>query len=108
MIRGTTPFYTLALSGVDLTGKTVYVTISQHGRKLTKTGGDLSVAADAEGSTIAFALTQEETLDLEVGSVEVQVRFIDAAGIARATEICSVAVGRVLKEGVIEYADDPA
>ena len=104
MIRGTTPAYTLTIAGYDLTQMTVFVTVrGQYGTLVTKTGDALTVTADATGSTIAFRLTQEETLALTVGRAEVQVRFIDANGIALATEIAPVTVERVLLGGVIEY-----
>lgn len=109
MIRGTTPDYVLTLDGVDLSDKTVYVTIRQgHNKQLTKSGSELSVAVDESGSTIAFALTQEDTLGLIVGSASIQVRFIGADGVAWATKTAPLYVEKVLLERVIEYADDPA
>lgn len=106
MIRGTTPDYVLTLDGVDLSDKTVYVTIAQSNKKLTLTGEQLSVTVTAEGSEIAFTLSQEDTLKLSIGEATVQVRFIDGNGHAEATEIASLTVKRVLLERVIEYADD--
>lgn len=106
MIRGTTPDYVLTLDGVDLSNKTVYVTIAQGNKKLTLTGEQLSVTVTADGSEIAFTLSQEDTLKLSIGEATVQVRFIDETGHAEATEIVSLTVKRVLLERVIEYADD--
>lgn len=106
MIRGTTPDYILTIDGYDLSDKTVFVTISQNGQKLTKTNSELSIAADESGSTIAFVLSQRDTLRLKVGSAEVQVRFIDADGTAWATEIATLTVSKVLLERVIEYGND--
>lgn len=106
MIRGTTPDYVLTLDGVDLSDKTVYVTIAQSNKKLTLTGEQLSVTVTAEGSEIAFTLSQEDTLKLSIGEATVQVRFIDETGHAEATEIASLTVKRVLLERVIKYADN--
>lgn len=106
MIRGTTPDYVLTLAGVDLTGQTVYVTILQGMKKLTKTGDALTVEVDGTGSTISFSLTQEETLYLAVGSASIQVRFIDVDGVAQATQIATINVDKVLLNEVITYADD--
>lgn len=106
MIRGTTPDYILTIDGYDLSGKTVFVTISQNGQKLTKTNSELSIATDESGSTIAFILSRRDTLRLKVGSAEVQVRFIDAGGTAWATEIATLTVSKVLLERVIEYGND--
>ena len=105
MIRGTTPDYILTLAGVDLTGQTVYVTIRQGYTVLTKTNDELSIVTDAEGSTIAFSLSQQDTLGLSEGAAEIQVKFIDSTGDVQATEIASISVDKALLERVIEYAD---
>lgn len=102
MIRGTTPDYILTVDA-DLSDKTVYVTISQGRTRLTLTGDDLSIATDAEGSTIAIRLTQEQTLGLAVGRAEVQVKYIGADGVTQATDIQPLLVGRALLERVVEY-----
>lgn len=106
MRQGTTPTYTLTIPGHDLTDQTVYVTISGRGERITKTGDDLTVSYSDNASTIAFRLTQEETLGLRLGTAQVQVRFINAAGIALATEIGSMIVEPILKHGVITYEGD--
>lgn len=106
MIRGTTPDYVLTLDGVDLSNQTVYVTIGQGKTRLTKTGDELSVSVDETGSAIAFSLTQQDTLGLSAGSASVQVRFIDAEGVAQATEKAPLTIDDVLLERVIAYADD--
>ena len=102
MIRGTTPDYILTVDA-DLTGQTVYVTISQLRTKLTLTGDDLSIATDASGSTIAIRLTQQQTLGLAVGKAEVQVKFIAEDGTTRATDIQPITVDRALLERVVDY-----
>lgn len=106
MIRGTTPDYVLTLPGIDLTGMTVYVTVRQKNREITLMGDALTVASDGEDSTVAFLLTQEQTLGLHEGQALVQVKFIDAQGNAGATKVGSLRVERALLERVIEYADD--
>lgn len=103
MIRGTTPNYILTIEGYDLTDKTVYVTISQSYKKLTKTNKDLSIVYADGASTIAFSLSQHDTLSLQEGTAQVQVRFIDSDGIASATEIGTLTVNKVLLERVISY-----
>ena len=103
MRQGTTPAYTLTISGYDLTDKTVFVAIKERGKMLVLTGFRLSIAYDDGTSAIVFSLTQEETLALPTGQAEVQVRFIDSSGIARATDIKTIPVERVLQPGVIEY-----
>lgn len=104
MVRGTTPDFILTLRGVDLSNKTVYVTLSQDEHQTTKSNNKLRIEVDEAGSTIAFSLTQIETLDLKVGKAEVQVKFIDENGYVVATNIASVNVTRALLERVIKYA----
>ena len=108
MIRGTTPEYTLTVEGFDLTDQTVFVTVSQGVAAVTKTGSDISVVYDGENSDIMFSLTQQDTLSLKPGKASVQVRFIDAGGVAQATDIAELDVGQVLLERVIAYADHSA
>lgn len=105
-VRGTTPDYILEIEDVDLSDKTVYVTIAQGNRKITKTGDTLDVAIVEGGSTISFRLSQEETLCLNEGNASVQVKFIDAAGIADGTEIGTIVINKALLEKVIEYVSD--
>lgn len=109
MIRGTTPTYTLVIPGEDLTNQRVFVTVKQGKKEINKRRDDLIVAADAEGSTVVLTLSQEETLSLkENAETLVQARWIDANGVAGATESSPLTVGKVLNEEVIRYADDQA
>lgn len=103
MIRGTTPDFILEIEGYDLTGMTVYVTISQGFVKLTKSNDDLDIRVNGGNSEIWLSLTQADTLALRVGSADVQVRMIDRDGHADATETATVNISRVLLEGVIRY-----
>lgn len=104
MMQGTTPPYALTVEGWDLTDKTVFVTLEgEDHNQVTKTGDDLTIAYSDNDSTIAFRLTQKETFALKVGEVEVQVRFIDANGIANGTNIVKVENLRVLLKKVIRY-----
>lgn len=107
MRHGTTPTYTLTVAGHDLTDKTVFVTIKGgNGRLITKTGDALTITSDTSGSIIVLRLTQAETFELSTGRASIQVRFIDANGVALATNIAEISVERVLKPGVIEYQGD--
>ena len=103
MRQGTTPTYTLTVDGYDLTDKTVFVTVRGRSRQITKTGDALSIAYSEGASTIAFELTQEDTFALGLGAAEVQVRFVDVDGTARATDIAALDVLPVLMPGVIVY-----
>ena len=100
MRRGTTPAIVLTVDA-DLTGYTVYVTLKNGGKELTITNDALTMEYANQKTTIAFALTQQQTLDFKVGTCEVQVRAIHD-GTAIATDIQTIDVGRILKEGVID------
>lgn len=106
MYQGTTPYVSLKVLGEDLTGKTAYATIRQGNRLITVTGNRLTVDYDAEKqwTRVVFRLTQEETLSLSAGIAEVQIRYIDANGIAQATGKAKVDVEESLLKEVIEYA----
>lgn len=102
MVRGTTPGYVLSVSGADLRGSTVYVTIAQgENRKVTLTSGRLSVAYSGNVSTITFSLTQSESLTFRSGRASVQVKFLDSRGNVDATNIGDITVLPVLNEDVI-------
>lgn len=105
-VRGTTPDYVLALNGYDLTGKTVYVTLAQGGIKTTLTGNRLTIVAGEDGSTVAFSLSQAETLRFKRGDVEVQLKCIDEQGSVDASGIGQLTINRALLEKEIAYADD--
>lgn len=107
MMQGTTPPYILTVTGWDLTDKTVFVTLEgRDHNQVTKTGDDLTIAYSDNDSTIAFRLTQEETFALKVGEVDVQVRFIDADGIANGTDIVMVQNLRALLQKIIQHAGE--
>lgn len=103
MIRGTTPDYILNVKGVDLTDKTVFVTISQGSKKITMSNNDIGISKVDDDSIISIRLTQEQTLGFADGNAKIQVRFIDSENIAKATEIASISISPVLLERVIEY-----
>ena len=100
MIRGTTPTIILTLNKVDLTSlKSVYVTFCQYGKMITKKNGDEGVAITEH--SVSVSLTQEETLRLTPGTVEVQLRGLTKGGDAFATNVATVVVKEVLLEEVI-------
>lgn len=103
MYQGTTPIFILTVGDdptFDLSDKSVYVTIrAQDGQMLTKSNDDL----DITGRRIAMRLTQEETLSLKAGYVQIQVRWIDSEGNSMTTKPAAAAVDSVLLKEVIEY-----
>lgn len=103
MRRGSTPIETIYVHGIDLTGYTIFVTIKARGIEITKTGNDLHVAYADGVTAVVFSLTQEETLSLPEGSVDLQLRFINEEQKSDSTEIVKLNVGRILKEGPVAY-----
>lgn len=102
MRRGTTPTLTCKIEGADLTDCHSYVTIRQGGYELDIENPE--VVSTETGCTVTIKLTQEQTLKMKAGIVEVQFRWIAADGTALATDIQTVEVHKILKQGVIEYA----
>lgn len=100
MRRGTTPAITLTVD-MDLTTWTVYVTLKNAKNTLTLGNDALTMEYADSKTTIAFALTQAQTLAFSVGTCEVQVRAIHD-GTAIATDIQTLDVGRILKDGEID------
>ena len=101
MYRGTTPQIKLTLdTTLDLTDiVSLYVTFKSFAIEITKTLEDVSI--DNEKKEIRVALSQEETLKLKRGAVQVQVRFRMDDDLAYATSIAKLSLDDVLKEGVI-------
>ena len=107
MIRGSTPDYILRFNGYDLTDKRIYITIKQRGKELTKTNEDVDISVDTSGqtplSTVAFSLSQQETLALVEGHADIQCKIIDSTGHVDPTDIKPLTIGRALLERVISY-----
>ena len=100
MRRGTTPTITVTVDA-DVHDHTVYLTLrAPHMQQLTLTNDRLTMSVDDGVTSIGFTLTQAETLALH-GPCEVQVRAIKN-GIAIASGIGTVDVGRILLDGVID------
>lgn len=100
MRRGTTPTITLE-SEFDFTGWYLYVTIVNGVKSITFENDVLAIKRENEKSKVSFTLTQEQTLAFKSGTMcEVEIRaYKDGAAVA--TDIKSVSVDRILKDGVI-------
>lgn len=108
MIRGTTPTFTLRITNggddLDLTQASgVYVTIRQNGRVITKTGDDISIAAQS----VSCWLTQEESLSFRENiEAEVQINWTyrdvtDNSTRRAATKARTIDIGRQLLVEVV-------
>ena len=106
MINYTTPTITLTVEGADLTGQDVYVTLEQSGVELTKSGADLTLSYEDGDTTIVLSLTQEESAAFDYEKkAQVQVNFINAAGVRDATNIAQISVFKNLLDKVVNYGD---
>lgn len=103
MRRGTTPLVSLVVYGYDLTDCAVYATIRQGTNIITKTGEALTIEAVGNDTAVTFGLTQQDTLGLTKGKANVQIRWIDADGVALATDIADIQIDGILLEGEIAY-----
>lgn len=97
----TTPTFTLTFDeqGLDLTqAVNVYVTFRSGQYVLTKSGEDITVSE----KTIAVYLTQEETSQFRVGSVEIQANWTTGGGGRVASETVRFKITEQLLKRVIE------
>lgn len=101
MIRGTTPTLEFTLPFDTSLIAEMYVTIAQGEKTvLEKTLSD----CNCSGTSVSLILTQKDTLKLQQQprlQAEIQIRVRTTSGEALASDIMSVYVGRILKEGVI-------
>lgn len=100
MIRGTTPTLKLNLNGVKTSRlASVYVTIKQGEKEVTKTYDD-GIIAESE-SVLSVPLAQEDTLTFGQGYVYIQLRAMTTDDLAIASKTRLVLMDDILKEGVI-------
>ena len=105
MYQGTTPALTLNVEGVDLTDKTVFVTIRCGNYIMTVSGDDVAVSYAEGVSTVIIRLTQQQTLRMKESTATVQIRFVDENGNADATNKADFDVKSVLYRAVISYEE---
>lgn len=103
MYRGTTPTICLTvMTSLDLSKiKTVWVTFQNLVYERTYTGEEVKIVPETK--KIYVEMSQEETLSLSSGKLDIQIRFLMDDGRAYATEIATTTVEDVLRDGVIDY-----
>lgn len=102
MRRGTTPVLHFDVEGETFDDCTVWITLKQ-GNKEVFSIKDPEIEETDEGCRISVRLSQEQTLALKPGGVRAQIRYVNADGIADASEEKLLNVKDVLKDGVIKY-----
>jgi hypothetical protein len=103
MIRGTTPAVVYKFNVVDPADITVaYLTIRQGATVIEKTLADGNVVSSGDDRSIAWELTQAETLSLTATqTVMIQLRYKLRDGSAHATKTVTTYLDDVIKDGVI-------
>ena len=99
MIRGTTPTVVLKLQ-TDLQMsemKQIWVTFKNLVHESTYNKAQIEIV----DNSLVLQLSQEDTLNFAEGEVKVQVRLLTAIDKAYATNIKTLPVDQILKEGVI-------
>lgn len=100
MTRGTTPTIVLKLK-TELQMKEmkqIWVTLQNLVHEKTFTKEMLQILTD---NSIAIQLSQEDTLKFVEGTIEVQVRILTMSDKAYATNIKTLSIKKILKEGAI-------
>lgn len=100
MTRGTTPSYIITIKDFsNLEGHTVEVTFKQNDLLVTLSRDDVEI----KDNKVSVFLTQSQTLLFKSGTAKMQVRGIDSNGTAWASNIISVPVNPILRNGEIEH-----
>lgn len=99
MRRGTTPTLEITVAGLtQIEVEELYLTLKQGDAVIEKTKNDVTIDCDV----ITAELTQEDTLKLTANlNVQMQIRAISPGGTAYASNIVSIPVNAILKDGVI-------
>ncbi len=104
--RGTTPSIPFYIVGYDLTNYALYLTFSSKDMQpIIKRESDMDVSydSDTDTSTIVCAFSQEETLAMPLGTIEVELKFTDDGGATvGATENVTIVSKKALLEEVID------
>ena len=104
--RGTTPNVICKAKG-DLSKCKCFFSIGAKARHswFTVEPDDISVSYERlkDVSTITFQLTQEQTLSCSAGKALAQFRAIEENGNAMVSNIDSVEIADIVKDGLIDY-----
>lgn len=110
--RGTTPTFTITVEGMTFQGYRVYVTLEDSaGTQITKDTTQNACRKEVIyddnnepiGCKISVSLTQEESFSLDVGSVQVQLTWIDVYGVVDKSDIEKIKLDRTLLEEEVSY-----
>lgn len=106
MIEGENLALALSVSGFDLSQCKVIAVLQGKTRRIEKTNDDMQIDGAAAGTRITLQLSQEDTLMLGMGTVTIQVNWIDVNGLRRATRKASFNMEENLYKKVMEFEDE--
>lgn len=103
MYRGTTPTISFKIkTDIDLNDVAeCWITFKSKIGPKEKTFNISDLIINAENKTIAVAMTQEETLFFNTGTIDIQIRLRTADGLAYASDIKEIRMNKILKDGQI-------
>ena len=110
--QGSTPVLEVDLAGEAIQDASVYITIDQGDRQLTKSnyGNDPEVIVEPiyksgvqTGTKISVILSQSETLSLKPGAAKIQCRWVFEDGTGETSTIARAEITESLLKGVITY-----
>ena len=94
----------LTVKNEDLSSAKCYATLEDvKGNLVTKSGSAVSVSTSGSDSVLTFRLTQQESLSLHEGTINVQVKWITSNNRVGGTGICPLVMDRALLKEVITY-----
>lgn len=104
MINYTTASIAFVVSGVDLTDKHVWVTLSDMNGKRKITYENPQMSFDDPDTDIVIVMSQEESGSFKPGSrLKVQVNYMTPDGMRKATSKDSITVEENLIDQVLSY-----
>lgn len=101
MYRGSTPKYTIYLSGIYLADlANLQITFKQNGQIMAERSLT-DMVIDPDANSVSFSLTQEETMKFKVGMIDKQIRVMDSEGQVTLTRIFREHVDPNIREDLI-------
>lgn len=102
IIQGTSPVLLLRVGGHDLTdAQTIWVSIDCNDKKNIFILDRSAVEMDGEDSICALHLSQRNTLALDAGTAELQIRWKNASGEVQATVVETIEIAKLNYKGVM-------
>ena len=112
--QGTTPLLTAIVDGEAIQDATVYITLDQNDKQLTKNNSDndgaivmtpIMSGSTQIGTQVDIQYSQAETLYLRPGFAKVQIGWAFEDGEADMTNIGRVRIPKALYKGVKRYGE---